>query len=219
MTPPPRFFQGLRSAFEALWTQFIRRRRRSEPIVDRGGLRRFLHTRSNYVAQYCLYGYLRTRTGVRFPELFNDDPFVRSINIAKWHMWLACLSDLAIYAGGLTLQRSRAPVAEIAALVSESVEAILIEVGTPEEAGDQFADHAARVRARVALCDWKSIPDDDSAFTESPAGLVRWAPVTEELKVLDEEIVKNSVRFRWQEIRRELRENLDAVRVLDSPNA
>jgi hypothetical protein len=38
--------------------------------------------------------------------------------------------------------------------------------------------------------------------------------VTDELRQLDEGIVKNSVRFRWQEIRRELRETLDAERVL-----
>jgi len=217
MSPPSRLFAGLRSMVDALRTQFARGRRRSEPIVDRAGFRRFLHTRSNYVAQHSLYGYLRTRLGIRFPEMFNNDAFVRSINVAKWHVWLACLSDLALYAGGLTLQRTHAPVADVASLVSETVEGILGEVGHPEEAGDQFAEHAGRVRARVALCDWKSIADDDSAFTESPTALVRWAPVTEELKVFDEEIVKNSIRFRWQEIRRALRDDLDAARVLDSP--
>lgn len=217
MTRTVRLLDGLRSAAGALWTQFVRRRQGSEPIVDRAGFRRFLHTRSNYVAQFCLYGYLRTRTGVRFPELFNDEPFVRSINISKWHFWLTCLSDLSVYAGALVLQRTRCPVAEVARLVSETVEAILAEVGEPEEAGNEFAEHAARVRARIALCDWRSFGDDDSAFTESPAGLVRWSPVTEEIKVLDEEIVKNSVRFRWQEIRRALRDDLDAARVLDSP--
>jgi len=217
ISTPGRLLDGLRSTVDALWTQFVRRRRRSEPIVDRAGFRRFLHTRSNYVAQHSLYGYLRTRLGIRFPEMFNNDDFVRSINIAKWHVWLACLSDLAVYAGGLTLQRTHAPVADVARLVSETVEGILDEVGHPEEAGDQFAEHAGRVRARLALCDWKSVHDDDSAFIESPSALVRWSPVTEELKVLDEEIVKNSIRFRWQEIRRALRDVLDAARVLDSP--
>lgn len=193
--------------------------RRSEPVADREGFRRFLQTRSNYIAQYSLYGYLRTRTGVRFPELFNDDPFVRSINIAKWHIWLACLADLAIYAGGLLLRRAQAPAAAVAQLVSHSVDAILAEVGVPEEAGAGFAEHAARVRARIALCDWESIGDDESAFSESPAALVRYAPVTDELRQLDEEIVKNSVRFRWQEIRRTLRRDLDAARVMSSTSS
>jgi hypothetical protein len=99
-------------------------------------------------------------------------------------------------------------------LVSAAVEAILSEVGVPAEAGAEFPEHAARVRARIALCDWSAVADDESAFTESPAALVRYAPVTDELRQLDEGIVKNSVRFRWQEIRRELRETLDAARVL-----
>jgi hypothetical protein len=38
--------------------------------------------------------------------------------------------------------------------------------------------------------------------------------VIENLKELDEEIVRNSVRFRWQEIRRDLRRNLNAEAVL-----
>lgn len=204
---------SLRATAEALWGHVVRRQRR-EPIVDRAGLRRFLHTRSNYVAQYSLYGYLRTRTGVRFPELFNDDPFVVSINIAKWHVWLACLSDLAVFAGGLMLQRTQFPTEDIGKLMSTTVDLILAEVGNPEEAGAQFSAHAGRVRARLALCDWKSITDDDAVFTESPDALVRWAPVTDELRELDEEIVKNSIRFRWQEIRRALRADLDAARVL-----
>lgn len=188
--------------------------RRPEPIADRAAFRRFLHTRSNYMAQYSLYGYLRTRTGVRFPELFNDDDFVRSINIAKWHVWLACLADLAVYAGGLVLQRAHAPASGVGELVSAAVDAILSEVGVPADSGGEFPEHAARVRARIALCDWGSVADDESAFSESPAALVRYSPVTDELRQLDEEIVKNSVRFRWQEIRRQLRENLDAEGVL-----
>ena len=199
----------------SLREQFVRGfRRRPEPVVDRDSFRRFLHTRSNYVAQYSLYGYLRTRTGVRFPELFNDEPFVRSINIAKWHIWLACLADLAVYAGGLVLQRTHAPAAEVGKLVSTAADSILSEVGVPAEADSEFPEHAARVRTRIALCDWSSVGDDESAFSESPAALVRYAPVTDELRQLDEEIVKNSVRFRWQEIRRQLRENLDAEGVL-----
>ena len=57
---------------------------------------------------------------------------------------------------------------------------------------------------------------DDAAFTESPAGLVRWAPVMDELKELDEEIVRNSIRFRWQEVRREFARHLDSRKLLDA---
>lgn len=217
MTLVKRIPVAIGSIIGRLRSQFTRGfRGPSEPVVDRASFRRFLHTRSNYMAQYSLYGYLRTRTGVRFPELFNDDAFVRSINIAKWHIWLACLGDVSTYAGGLTLRRAQAPASEVARLVTDAVDAILSEVGVPEDAGSGFREHAGQVRARIALCDWGSIGDDESAFADSPAALVRWAPVTEELRQLDEEVVKNSVRFRWQQVRRDLRRDLDATKLMAS---
>ena len=40
--------------------------------------------------------------------------------------------------------------------------------------------------------------------------------MVDELKQLDAEIVRNSVRFRWIEVRRDLREMLDAAAVMVS---
>ena len=191
-------------------------RRRNEPVNDRAGLRRFLDTRASFVAQTSLYGYLRTRAGMIYPQLFDDDAFIHSINIAKWHIWLACLSDLSIYAGGLLAQRSRVSSPEIGALMKELVATILSETGTPADAGEDFSAHAARVQARLAGCDWDRLSDDETPFSESPTALIRWAPIVDNLKELDEAIVRNSVRFRWQEIRRDLRRNLDAEAVLRS---
>jgi hypothetical protein len=190
--------------------------RRLEPVKDPAGLKRFLETRASFMAQTSLYGYLRTRAGMRYPELFDDDPFVVSINIAKWHVWLACLSDLAVYAGGLLAQHPPGHVIEAGRIIQQLVREILDDTGIPEEADAEFAAHAERVRARVAHCDWTGVTDDESAFSESPTALVRWAPVVDELKQLDEGIVKNSVRFRWQEIRRDLRRSLDAHAVLSA---
>lgn len=192
------------------------RRVRPVPVADRSELRKFLETRASYVSQMSLYGYLRTRTGVRFPELFSDDGFVASINQAKWHIWLACLSDLAVYAGLLILRRTKSPADTVRDLMRPVLDDVLAAVGTPDDAGPEFGVHADRVRARLALCDWSGLDDDESAFSESPEALVRYAPVIDELKVLDAPIVRNSVRFRWHEVRRDLRRDLDAERVLAS---
>lgn len=191
-------------------------RRRIEPIIDSTALRDFLETRASYVAQTSLYGYLRTRAGQLYPQLFDNDEYVQSINVAKWYMWLACLSDLAVYAGGLLNQRSKLSSDKIGMLMQGLVTGILENTGTPAEAGEDFAGQAERVRARVAGCNWVDVCDDETSFSESPTALVRWAPIVDTLKELDEEIVKNSVRFRWQEVRRDLREHLDADAVLRS---
>ncbi len=189
---------------------------RNRPVADIEGLAYFLRTRASHVAQTSLYGYLRTRAGTRFPELFSDDAFVESINIAKWHVWLACVSDLAIYAGGLLRSQTPGHESEVAPLMAGVVDSILQETGVPADAGKGFEAHASHVRARVAMCDWGTVSDDETAFSQSPAALVQWAPIVDELKQLDEEIVINSVRFRWQEVRRDLRRLLDAQAVLAS---
>jgi hypothetical protein len=58
--------------------------------------------------------------------------------------------------------------------------------------------------------------DGEMPFSRSPQALVRWAPVVDEFKLEDDEIVRNSVRFRWQEIRRELRRDLDADALIET---
>jgi len=192
----------------------IGRWRMQEAVTDGEALKTFLNTRASYVGQYSLYSYLRTRAGTRYPELFDDDVFVVSINIAKWHVWLACLSDLAVYAGGLLCQQAGADSDTVSKLMTQLVDEILDETGIPEEAGNEFAAHAGEVRKRIANCNWANVTDDEGPFTASPDALIKWAPVVEDLKELDEEIVRNSIRFRWQKVRRDLREALDSAAVL-----
>jgi hypothetical protein len=192
----------------------IGRSRRRVPVADREALKLFLATRASHVAQTSLYGYLRTRAGMRYPELFDDDGFVLSINIAKWQIWLACLSDLAVFAGGLMARDLPAELTGVGATVRGVVAEILAETGKPEDSGPDFEDSARAVLERIEACDWSAITDDAAAFVESPPALVRWAPIVDELKEIDEPIVLNSVRFRWQEVRRDLRHTLDAAAVL-----
>jgi hypothetical protein len=206
------FFSWLREYLGAA------RRGRRAPIIDSEGLSRFLETRASHVAQISLYGYLRTRAGTRYPELFQDDDFIASVNIAKWQMMLACLSDIAVYAGGLLAQRWDAPSAQVGDVMEAAVESILASLGTPSDAGDSYAAGVARVRARLKRTDWRTITDDEGPFCDSPAALVEWAPIVEELMQLDAEIVENSVRFRWQEVRRELRRDLDGDALLATAN-
>ena len=187
---------------------------RKRTVGDVAALQRFLDTRASHVAQTTLYGYLRTRSGTRFPVLFENDAYVVSINHAKWQMWLACLSDLSVYAGGLLALHSRAPAEDVGAVVRRAVAELLEHTGTPDDSGPSFAQGARSLLDRLGTCQWHTIADDESAFTESPEALVRHAPIIRELMALDEEIVRNSVRFRWQEIRRELRATLDAESVL-----
>ena len=183
---------------------------RPAPVQSTQALRRFIATRSSLIAQTSLYGYLRTRAGQRYPELFDNDEFVAAINIAKWHMWLACLSDLTVFAGGLLARRSTLSAEAVRDAMLALAEQTLAETGTPADADGEFPDHAQRLRQRIALVDWRQVDDGDGCFTASPDALVERAPIMRELMALDESIVRNSVRFHWQEVRRELRRHLRA---------
>lgn len=220
MSHPPSFTERIRSGIAGFLAQFrdylgVGGRVRRGPIETPQALRAFLASRASFIAQTGLYGYLRTRAGQRYPELFEDDAFVASINIAKWHVWLACLSDLTVYAGRL-LVRDGMPSERAGALMRRLLEEVLAETGVPAEADAEFPAHAARVRSRIALTPWTRVEDDEGCFHESPAALVKWAPVVENLKRLDEDIVRNSVRFHWQEVRRELRRDLDPAAIAGS---
>ncbi len=185
-------------------------------LQNPASLGEFLDSRASHVAQTTLYGYMKTRAGTRFPELFEDPGILAAINIAKWHIWLACLSDLTVYSGVLLRLRSDESPTRIRALLRQIVVPLVARVGVPEEAGDDFPAAARRLEARIATADLEALQDDDSAFTESPKALVYWSPVADELKSRDVEIVRNSVRFRWQEVRRSLRRRLRAHALLQA---
>ena len=58
----------------------------------------FIHSRAAYVAQTSLYGYLKTRMGRQYVDIFKDEVFAPSLNKAKWELFFACLADLTVYA-------------------------------------------------------------------------------------------------------------------------
>jgi len=221
MPSPMRALQRNGHGFKRIWRALrnavpARLRRRNTAIADGAALRTFLESRASFVAQTALYGYLRTRAGMRYPVLFDDAGFTQSVNIAKWHVWLGCLSDLCIFAGGLLMQRASAPAERVGTFMLSTLDAVLEATGIPADAGGEFAAHAQRVRARVSLCDWAAVPDDATPFIESVEALVYWSPIADELKQHDELIVRNSIRFLWQDVRRALRRDLDAASVMAS---
>lgn len=211
------FITNLKTIASAIGDYFGRRRnKRIRAITDSKSLEEFINTRASHVAQTSLYGYIRTRAGSRFPELFENDEFIVAINIAKWQMWLACLSDISAFAGGLICRRTDGAPETVGAFVTGAVRRVLDQTGQPDEAGDAFPAGRDAVLARLGAIDWAEVGDDESAFTASPAALKHWAPIVDELKELDDEIVRNSVRFRWQEVRRDLRDALEAEALLDA---
>ncbi|WP_295809102.1 hypothetical protein [uncultured Nitratireductor sp.] len=169
----------------------------------------FVATRASFVAQKKLYGYLKARMGTRYPSMFEDDVFVESVNIAKLHVFAACLSDLSVHtvakvaaAGALSRDETQALArfCFVAGLANNA------DALPAEDAVDDWRNHFEK---RIADLHWQNAAVDGDCFTESPRALFKWAPIADELKRFDREIVENSIRFAFGEVTRTFRERAD----------
>ncbi len=188
------------------------RRRDTSPIESVSGLESFVVTRAAFHGQKALYGYVKARMGIRYPAMFEDRNIVASLNLAKMQVFAACLSDLAIYA--VAHAGNDRPIGndERAALALR-----FYRTGLNENAGEappefSAADAIAAFKQRLAATDWRKALTPEN-FTESPKAVFRWAPIAENLKKFDREIIGNSVKFAWRDIRELFgkRLNADAV--------
>ncbi len=188
---------------------------RTKKIHTLPALQRFVQTRAAYIAQTSLYGYLKTRMGKQYVDLFQDETFAPSIDRAKWHSYAGCLSDLALYVlaqAVVSWQLDRQQALELGEyFLDQMVVDALCECELPE-LSDQTAQH---FRARVLEADWPHLAEGEQAFSQSAQILLDAAPVSDEFKQLDGEIVRNSVRFRWDNIRRQFARHSDMQKLSD----
>ena len=200
------------------WLPFAAIRFERQPIASFGDLVTFIKTRSAYIAQTSLYGYLKTRMGTRYTEIFQADAYVRSINISKNHTFVACMSDLTVFAAGLVFRSNELAGDDLRKFARALFERALDEAfgELDEEDIDLLLEKGREdFTKRTAKCDWDSIAEGESAFTESPRVLFETSPIADELKQFDEEIVTNSIRFRWRDVRDQLRRRLDCSQVFE----
>jgi hypothetical protein len=191
---------------EALRSLSVRFERR--PIGDVDALIEFVRTRASYVAQTSLYGYLKARMGTQYPRYFADEVFSSSIRIAAARLFVSCLGDLTVYSAAVVGQDRRLSGADLTALAHHC-----FETGVERHLSDFPAVNSAEAIADFALrsaeVHWASAADSSTAFAKSGADIVRFAPVVDEFKALDREIVANSVSFRWRDVREQLRRRID----------
>jgi hypothetical protein len=187
----------------------LRSRRETTPIDSVAALEGFVMTRSTYIAQKTLYGYVKTRMGTRYPAMFEDKNIVASLNIAKMYVFAACLSDLTIYAVATVLHGR--PVGNDARqqMAKRCYATGLREtaVGAPAEFSVQ--DCIDEFDRRLAETDWQRGALQPENFTRSPLALLRWAPIADNLKKFDSEIIENSVKFAWRDIREQFRKRIE----------
>lgn len=182
----------------------------SFPLDDIGRLENFVASRAAFVSQKKLYGYLKERIGTRWPSMFEDEVFRSSIAIASMQVFAASLSDLTIHAVAHALADSGEPdevKAEVAlACYAQGLRNNEIETVNEFDSEEAIAEFAVRLEGT----DWNFgalLPEN---FNRSPIALLKWAPIAQRHKKFDAEIVENSVKFAWVDIREQFARRLDA---------
>ena len=86
-------FKDFKIYLFALFKAFIPKKK----IKNLDELEHFIQTKSAWVTQVTLYGYLKTRMGTRYVLHFENDEFMKSVNLAKWNIYSVALQDLTFF--------------------------------------------------------------------------------------------------------------------------
>ena len=184
----------------ALFKAFIPKNK----ISNLDELEDFIQSKSAWVTQVTLYGYLKTRMGTRYVLHFENDEFMKSVNLAKWNIYATSLQDLTFFSFSYLktnlnyqgLENAKEVFSKI--LDSESVNKMPLDI--IEEARNNFDE-------RLQKINWDNYCND-LPFNSSALSLYKWAPIADELKKLDRKIVLNSVILKWDIIKKEFIERV-----------
>ena len=164
-------------------------------------LKLFIQKKSAWVSQVTLYNYLKTRMGTKWVLHFDDEKFLLSINKAKWNIYSIALQDLTFYS--LSYLNVFYNYQEMNKAEEIYQEILNKEAGNemPEEiikrAKEKFKERLKKINWETYYKSWP--------FNESALALYEWAPIAEELKILDRKIVLNSMILKWDNIKDEFK--------------
>ena len=164
----------------------------------------FIQSKSAWVTQVTLYGYLKTRMGTRYVLHFENDKFMASVNLAKWNMYAVALQDLTFFTFSYLKSNFNYQDADKA---KEIFLKILDDETTNKMPLDIIEEAKKNFNERLQNINWSTYYND-LPFNPSALSLYKWAPIAEELKELDRKIVLNSVILKWDIIKKEFNERV-----------
>jgi len=170
-------------------------------IDSKEDLQNFIQERSAHVTQTTLYGYLKTRIGTRFAIMVEDEKFSNSINIAKWNIYVAAISDLTLYVFSYLIDKKNLKQNNAEEIFTTIIKNEL-ENGLAEKL---FDDEKQKFILRIKSVNWKKF-HLENPFKNSGLALYNWSPIADELKVLDREIVLNSIKLKWNLVENEFKD-------------
>ena len=164
-------------------------------------VKNFIQEQSAQVSQMTLYGYLKTRMGAKHVLMFEDKDFLNSINIAKWHIYSACLIDCTFFCFSYLYKEKN---------FSETKEAskVFFEILNTEKVNgmnlEAYENASKEFNSRYNQLNWTS-HYNSNPFEYSCNSLYHWSPIADELKKLDKKIVLNSMLLKWNNVQNDFK--------------
>ena len=169
-------------------------------INSKEDLKNFIQERSAHVTQTTLYGYIKTRIGSRYAMMFEDEVFLKSINLAKWNIYMAALTDCTFYVFSYLIDKKSLK-------QNDSLEIFMEILGNEKSNGLEnklFEDTKLEFNQKLREIDWKTY-HQTNPFRNSGLSLLKWSPIAENLKIFDKEIVLNSIKLKWNLVENEFK--------------
>ena len=184
----------------ALFRAFIPKKK----INSLDELENFIQTKSAWVTQVTLYGYLKTRMGTRYVLHFENDKFMGSVNLAKWNMYAVAIQDLTLFT--FSYLKFNFNYQDI-----DKAKEIFLKILDDETNNKMPLDIIEKAKKnfdeRLKNINWENY-FNDLPFNQSALSLYEWAPISDELKKLDRTIVLNSVILKWDTVKKEFKERI-----------
>ena len=179
----------------AMFKAFIPKKK----IKNLDHLEEFIQTKSAWVTQVTLYNYLKTRMGTRYVLHFENDVFMGSVNLAKWNIYSVSLQDLTFFTFSyLNVNFNFKEISK----AKEIFNKILDDEISNKMPLDIIETARKSFDERLEKINWREYYQD-LPFNPSALSLYKWAPIAEELKTLDRQIVLNSMILKWDIIKKE----------------
>ena len=184
----------------ALFKAFIPKKK----ISNLDDLEKFVQSKSAWVTQVTLYGYLKTRMGTRYVLHFENDKFMGSVNLAKWNIYSVALQDLTLFV--FSYLNSNFNYKDI-----DKAKEILFNILDDEISNkmplDIIENSKKNFEERLKNINWNNYYNE-IPFNPSALSLFKWAPIADDLKNLDRKIVLNSVILKWDIVKKEFKERV-----------
>ena len=168
-------------------------------------LEEFIQTKSAWVTQVTLYGYLKTRMGTRYVLHFENDKFMGSVNLAKWNMYSVALQDLTFF----TFSNLKVNFNYQEMKNAEEIFFKILDDEITNKMPEEIIEEAKKnFKKRLQNIDWDTY-FNNLPFNQSALSLYEWAPIADNLKTLDRKIVLNSVILKWDVVKKEFNERVE----------